>query len=143
MGKLIKNHWARLIVMVASAIQCGAAIEGFFWPKIFWDIFTDKLNGAVTPVPILQIINLILGLTVFAFEWPLPILTALPFHRSIPFRIIMCPTVAVASCLIYQGPDATGYYLIGAIAYFWAYTEGETICPIPWTLPKKAAMSKA
>lgn len=73
MGKLIKNHWARLIVLVASTYQVAAAIEGFFWPKIFWDFLTTNLDGAVKPVPILQIINLIFGLLGLCLEWPLPI----------------------------------------------------------------------
>ena len=76
MGKLIKNHWARLIILVASAYQVAAAIEGFFWPKIFWDQMTTNLNGIVAPVPILQIINLLFGIFGLCLEWPLPIFTA-------------------------------------------------------------------
>lgn len=76
MGKLIKNHWARLIVLVASAYQVAAAIEGFFWPKIFWDFVTTNLDGAVKPFPILQIINLLFGIFGLCLEWPLPIFVA-------------------------------------------------------------------
>ncbi|KAK7619063.1 hypothetical protein IWX50DRAFT_641846 [Phyllosticta citricarpa] len=82
MGKLIKNHWARLIMLTAAAYQVGASIEGFFWPKIFWDFLTRNLDGAVKPVPALQIINLLLGLLGFAWEWPLSLLAGSALHRS-------------------------------------------------------------
>lgn len=36
MGKLINNHWARLIVLIAAAVQIGGSIEGLIWPKITW-----------------------------------------------------------------------------------------------------------
>ena len=74
MGKLIKNHWARLIILTAAAYQVLAAICAFFWPKIFWDFLTTNLDHAVRPVPVLQIINLLLGLGAIALEWPLPLL---------------------------------------------------------------------
>ena len=75
MGKLIKNHWARLIILTASAYQVAAAIEGFFWPKLFWDFLTTNLDHCVRPIPILQILNLLLGLLGLCWEWPLPLFT--------------------------------------------------------------------
>ena len=74
MGKLIKNHWARLIILVASSYQCLAALQAFFWPKLFFDFLTTNLDLAVRPVPILQIINLLLGILGLCWEWPLPII---------------------------------------------------------------------
>ena len=73
MGKLVKNHWARLIILVASAYQVAAAMQGFFWPKLFFDFLTTNLDPAVKPIPILQIINLLVGLFGVCLEWPLPI----------------------------------------------------------------------
>lgn len=75
MGKLVKNHWARLIILTASAYQVLASIEGFFWPKLFWDFLTTNLDPSVRPIPFLQIINLTLGLLGLCWEWPLPIFT--------------------------------------------------------------------
>ena len=75
MGKLVKNHWARLIILTASAYQVLASIEGFFWPKLFWDFLTTNLDHSVRPIPFLQIINLLLGLLGLAWEWPLPLFT--------------------------------------------------------------------
>ncbi|KAJ3518952.1 hypothetical protein NM208_g14319 [Fusarium decemcellulare] len=119
MGKLIKNHWARLIILSAAAYQVGAAIEAFIWPKIFWDFLTHSLDGAVKPIPVLQIINLIMGLLMFGLEWPLGLR-----------RRLTSPPLA-------GGTNAAIYYLIGMIVYFWGYSEGEIICAKPWSLPQR------
>ncbi|KAJ9616286.1 hypothetical protein H2200_000003 [Cladophialophora chaetospira] len=144
MGKLIKNHWARLIVLTASVYQILAALEGFFWPKIFWDFLTKNLDGAVKPFPILQIMNLIFGLIGLAWEWPLaPIVKMLPgLHRSMEARLVVYPLSALAAALLYQATNPAIYYLIGVGIYFWAYSEGETVCPEPWTVPKRARPGK-
>ena len=73
MGKLIKNHWARLIILTAAAYQILASIYAFFWPKLFFDFLTTTIDHAVRPLPILQIINLLLGILGLAWEWPLPL----------------------------------------------------------------------
>lgn len=138
MGKLIKNHWARLIVLTAATYQIAAAIEGFFWPKIFWDFLTKNLDGAVKPIPVLQVMNLIFGIIGLAWEWPLKYLAGTMLHRSIEARLVVLPLFALTSVLQYQTTNAALYYLIGMGAYFWAFTEGETVCEVPWTLPRKA-----
>ena len=155
MGKLIKNHWARLIVLTAAVCmyysdaglfngqrsrkdekepwnwanhdldQVAAALESFFWPKIFWDFLTKTLDPAVKPVPVLQIINLLLGLGMFALEWPLSFIAGSTFHRSLEARLALLPLAALAAVLIYQGTNPALYYLTGSAVYFWAYSEGE------------------
>lgn len=159
MGKLIKNHWARLIVLTAAictspslpsshqtpsnkkstADQIAAALEGFFWPKIFWDFLTTNLDPAVRPIPILQVINLLLGILAFAWEWPLPLLSfaKTAMHRSIEARLAVYPLASLSALLLYQGTNPGIYYLIGMGVYFWAYSEGETVCPEPWALPRR------
>lgn len=137
MGRLIKNHWARLVVLSAAAYQVAAAIEGFFWPKIFFDFLTKTLNPAVKPLPILQVINLIMGLVLLAWEWPLGLIAGSSIHRSLELRLALLPMAALSAALIYQGTNAAIYYLVGMIAYFWAYSEGEIICAKPWTLPQR------
>ena len=131
MGKLIKNHWARLIVLTASVYQLGAAIEGFFWPKIFWDFLTKNLDKAVKPFPTLQIINLILALLGLAWEWPLaPLAKMMPgMHRSLEARLVIYPLSAMAAVLLYQATNAALYYIIGVVIYFWAFCEGEVSHP--------------
>ncbi|KAH7326483.1 hypothetical protein B0I35DRAFT_475129 [Stachybotrys elegans] len=137
MGKLIKNHWARLIILSAAAYQVAAAIEGFFWPKIFWDFLTKTLDGAVKPIPALQIINLVFGLFMFALEWPFPGLGGSAIHRSLEFRLAILPLTALSAALLYQATNPAIYYMIGMVVYFWAYSEGEIICATPWTLPQR------
>jgi hypothetical protein len=150
MGKLIKNHWARLIVLTAAVCtssspslllfpqenpltkpptdQVAAAVEGFFWPKIFWDFLTKNLDGAVKPLPILQIVNLIFGIVMFAWEWPLGFLAGTVLHRSIEARLIILPMAALAAALMYQATNPAIYYTIALGVYFWAYSEGEVCC---------------
>ncbi|KAK4865544.1 hypothetical protein LT330_009332 [Penicillium expansum] len=143
MGRLIKNHWGRLIILTAAAYQVVSAIEGFIWPKVFWDFISRNLDAAVAPVPVLQILNLIMGLVGIAWEWPLkPLAGSIP-HRSIEIRLIIYPLSALLAALLYQGTDPAIYYLIGIGVYFWAYSEGEVVCPEPWTLPKRHGLFKA
>ncbi|KAG9247515.1 PRO41 protein [Calycina marina] len=137
MGKLIKNHWARLIVLTAAVYQVAAAIHGFFWPKIFWDFLTKNLDVAVKPLPILQIINLIFGIFIFAWEWPLGFLAGSSLHRSIEARLIVLPLAGLAAALLYQATNPAIYYSVGMIVYFWAYSEGEIVVEKPWGLPQR------
>jgi len=142
MGKLIKNHWARLIILTAAACmsralprsihlltefpdQIAAAVEGFFWPKIFWDFLTKNLDGAVKPFPFLQIINLVLGIIILLWEWPLGLIAETALHRSIEARLVIFPIAALAAALLYQATNPALYYVIGMGVYFWAYSEGE------------------
>jgi hypothetical protein len=104
--------------------QIGASIEGFIWPKIFWDFLTHSLDVMVKPFPILHI-NLIFGITMIALEWPLPLLAGTSVHRSIEFRLAILPLSALACLLMYQSTNPGLYYLVGMGAYFWAFSEGE------------------
>jgi len=137
MGKLIKNHWGRLIVLTAAAYQIAAAIEGFFWPKIFWDFLTKNLDGAVKPFPFLQIINLVLGIVILLWEWPLGLIAKTALHRSIAARLVIFPIAALAAALLYQATNPALYYVIGMGVYFWAYSEGEIVVAKPWSLPPR------
>ncbi|KAK7744161.1 hypothetical protein SLS53_003682 [Cytospora paraplurivora] len=143
MGRLIKNHWARLIILTAAAYQVAAALEGFFWPKIFWDFATKTLDLAVKPYPILQIINLVMGILMLAWEWPLSFIAGTALHRSMEARLVFLPMAALAAVLIYQGTNAALYYLVAMIVEFWAYAEGEIICARPWTLPQRDTRSRS
>ena len=159
MGKLIKNHWARLIILTAAsctstfdeaserslvfvthsparvepdpltnhgvADQVAAAVEAFFWPKIFFDFLTKTLDPAVKPFPVLQVLNLVFGIIMLLWEWPLGLLAGSSLHRSLEARLAALPLVALAAALLYQGTNAAIYYLIGMVVYFWAYSEAE------------------
>ncbi|KAH6648478.1 hypothetical protein BKA67DRAFT_594060 [Truncatella angustata] len=143
MGRLIKNHWARLITLTAGVYQIAAALQGFFWPKIFFDFLTKTLDPAVKPFPTLQIINLLMGLWMIAWEYPIVFVAGSGLHRSLEARLAALPLFALAAILTYQGTNAGLYYLIAMVIYFWAYSEGEMICAKPWTLPQRGSRSKA
>ena len=144
MGKLIKNHWARLIILTSATYQLAASLEGFFWPKIFWDFLTKTLDPAVKPFPTLQIINLIFSLLALAWEWPLkPFVDAFPgLHRSVESRLCVYPIAALSGALLYQGTNPAIYYCIGMAAYAWGFAEGEQICAEPWSVPRKGGRDR-
>ncbi|PPJ54745.1 hypothetical protein CBER1_04042 [Cercospora berteroae] len=137
MGKLIKNHWARLICLTAAIYQIAAAIEGFFWPKFFFDFLTKNFDHAVKPIPILQTINLVVGIITLAYEWPLKFVAGTAIHQSMEVRLMWLPLASLSALLLYQATNPALYYFIAIIVYFWAYSEGEVICAVPWTLPRK------
>jgi len=139
MGKLIKNHWARLIVLTAAIYQVAAGLEGIFWPKIFWDFLTKNLDLAVKPLPILQIINIIFGFFILAWEWPLGAIAGTALHRSIEARLIILPLAGLAAALLYQATNPAIYYAIAIGVYFWAYSEGEVVVAKPWSLPQRGS----
>lgn len=111
--------------LTSSLDQIAAALEGFFWPKIFFDFLTKNLDSAVKPFPILQIINLVMGLWMVAWEYPLVFVGGTGLHRSLEARLAALPLFALAAILTYQGTNAGLYYLIAMVIYFWAYSEGE------------------
>ncbi|KAF7188574.1 hypothetical protein HII31_10236 [Pseudocercospora fuligena] len=138
MGKLIKNHWARLIVLTAAIYQIAAALEGFFWPKFFFDWLTKNFDSAVKPIPILQIINLVVGIITLIYEWPLKFVAGTSIHRSLEMRLMWLPFASMSAILMYQSTNPALYYFVATIVYFWAYSEGEVICAVPWTLPRRS-----
>ncbi|KAH8603060.1 hypothetical protein B0O99DRAFT_680029 [Bisporella sp. PMI_857] len=142
MGKLIKNHWARLIVLTAAVYQIAAAVEGFFWPKIFFDFLTKNLDMAVKPLPILQVINLVFGVLLFAWEWPLGFIAGTAMHRSIEARLVVLPMAGLAAALLYQATNPAIYYTVALMVYFWAYSEGEVVVAKPWSIPQRARPGK-
>jgi len=142
MGKLIKNHWARLIILTAAIYQIASAIEGFFWPKLFWDFLTKNLDAAVKPIPILQIVNLLFGILIVAWEYPLFFVAGSALHRSIEARLVMFPLAGLAASLLYQATNPAIYYVVGMVVYFWAYSEGEVVVATPWSLPKRHQAGK-
>ena len=59
-------------------------------------------------------------------------------HRSFELRLLgLYPAATILSGLMYQGAEASGFYVIAWAVWFWAFAEGEIICEKPWALPKK------
>jgi hypothetical protein len=105
--------------------QIAASLEGFFWPKFFWDFLTTNFDQAVKPIPILQIVNLVFGICALAWEWPLKNIAGTAFHTSFEARLAFFPLMALAAVLMYQSTNAALYYLVGEGIYLWAFSEGE------------------
>jgi hypothetical protein len=122
--------------------QIAASIEGFFWPKFLFDFMTKNLDGFVKPIPYLQIINLFFGIIGIIYEWPLPLVAGTSVQQSIEARLFWLPLASLFAVMLYQATNPALYYLIGTAVYFWAYCEGEVICAVPWTLPRKQAPAK-
>ncbi|TKA33146.1 hypothetical protein B0A50_00699 [Salinomyces thailandicus] len=120
MGKLIKNHWARLIILTAASYQLLATLTAFFWPKLLFDTLTKTLDACVKPYPILQTLNLVLALLTLAYEYPLKLFAGTAVHGSFEARMLWLPLCSLACLLMYQG------------------TNAGIICAVPWTLPKRS-----
>ena len=58
-------------------------------------------------------------------------------HRSIEARLMVYPLSSLAALLLYQATNAGLYYIIGMGVYFWAFSEGEVVMGVPWTLPRR------
>lgn len=114
-----------MLTTLPSTVHFGAALECYFWPKIFWDFATKNLDGAVKPVPILQTINIVFALISLMYEWPLKYVAGTTIHKSMVLRMFWLPLMSLSAALLYQGMNPAMYYLIGLGAYFWAYSEGE------------------
>lgn len=105
--------------------QVAAALEGFFWPKIFWDFLSKDLDWAVKPFPFLQILNLALGISIICLELPLRSLVGTALHQSIKARLFILPLSTLAAACLYQATDPAIYYMIGTSVYLWAYVDNE------------------
>lgn len=119
------SHTYLGIKLTLSVDHVAASIQGFIWPKIFWDFLTHDLDRAVYPVPALQIVNLILALLIIAWEWPLSIVAGTEMHRSIKARFWILGSTSLATTFIYQATNPAIYYSIGLGVYLWAYVKEE------------------
>jgi len=134
MGKLIKHQWARLIVLTAgtcislrfrvnSRSIMGCALGILLPKKLLRHVYTvypifhlahDRIfNGFVTPIPFVQLFNLLAGLFILAIEWPLPFLKETPLHRAFVHRLVVYPLVSLVAIVQYQATNAAFYLLIG------------------------------
>ena len=92
---------------------------------MFFDFITERLDILVFPTPYLQVWNLLLGLFILSWEWPLGLLTRSRIYRTYSVRFIYLPIAAIAAVFLYQATNAALYYLIGLAVYAIAYRSGE------------------
>lgn len=148
MGKLIKNHLARLFTLTAATcilephplLPCRfpscyvhrltrpfsspldhlyTSILSFFWPKLLFDFLTTTLNPLVKPIPYLQIANTVISLLLLAFEYPLPFIFTNNVLKTWHARI---ETRLVVTLPLAMWTSVLGYQTYGAaIGYFCAW----------------------
>ena len=112
-------------LLTTNTDQLAGALEAFFWPKFFFDFLTKNFDAAVKPVPILQVLNVVIALVCLAYEWPRRWVAGSNLHRSMVARLLWLPLATLSAVLLYQTTNAALYYVIGCGVYFWAYSEGE------------------
>lgn len=88
---------------------------------MFWSFIDKNLDIAVYPVPFLQIVNLICGLVVYTFEFPL--VSRVFMSPKVRVYYLLLPALVASS--LYQTFDLAIYYLICIFLYQWAHKEGE------------------
>ncbi|KXJ85190.1 hypothetical protein Micbo1qcDRAFT_98358, partial [Microdochium bolleyi] len=95
--------------------QLSAGFHGFFWPKVFWDFATKRLDRAVHPVPVLQVLNVLSGLAILALQWPLPCCLRFDLRRVHFCAVLLA---AIPAAFLFQSVDTVLYYLVAA-CLFW------------------------
>ena len=86
----------------------------------------------MSPVPIVQIVNTVVGLLGVINEFSKPINRFLSSHKlrflqNIPFRCVIYVLVLAPAFIQYQSSQAVPYLLIGTIMYIWGFCEGERL----------------
>jgi hypothetical protein len=79
----------------------------------------------VKPFPILQVVNLALGLLIIALELPLKVLAGTALQQSIKARLFALPLPALAASFLYQATNPVIYYMISMGVYLWANVNDE------------------
>jgi hypothetical protein len=92
---------------------------------MFWSFINKDLDIAVTPMPLLQVLNAFAGLLVILYEWPSPLIVGSVLHRSVKARLYYLPIPIICSSLVYQTFDTAIYYTFALGIYVWAFLERE------------------
>lgn len=82
----------------------------------------------VKPVPILQLINILFGLFILSWAWPLPITQLVKLFEKVLYRVFTVSFAIILCFSLYGNGDAVLYYIISIILYLWAYVQRERIC---------------
>jgi hypothetical protein len=140
MGVFIWHEYSRFVAITASLYAVWASFWGLFFRKYFWDFIGGTIRdpGGIQPgrnaalfvavivkAPILQIASMLLGMTILAFELPLPAIKKLAVHRNLVVRVVMLLFQVFLNILYYQGTNAALWSLIAAGCYTRAVMLGE------------------
>jgi hypothetical protein len=86
----------------------------------------------VSPIPIIQIVNTVVGLLGVINEFSKPINRFLSTHKlrflqNIPFRCVIYIIILGPAFIQYQSSQAVPYPVIGNVMYIWGFCEGERL----------------
>ncbi|OCH91438.1 hypothetical protein OBBRIDRAFT_818769 [Obba rivulosa] len=117
MGNLIWHEYARYVTLTATVYTVWASFWALFYRKFFWDFIGGivRTPGGIQPAnnvsifitlivkaPIIPILSMILGFSLIALEYPLPLLKKSPIYRSFVVRIVALLIQAFLAVLYYQ-----------------------------------------
>jgi len=139
MGRLVWHDLAHLVALTSGTYLVWASIWAIFFRKFFWDMIGGKLgpHGIIPPAsdaffidiivnaPILQILNIVLGLITIAIERPLPGFRGTGFARSHVAKAVFYFFCSFTAILVYQSVDSALYYLTAMTMYLRAQSLGE------------------
>jgi len=142
MGDLIWCDYSRLLSITATLYTVWAGFWGIFYRKFFWDFVGGTLRdpGGLQPspkaavfitiivkVPIIQACAILLGFSILALEFPLPLIQKTRIHRSIVLRIVMLVFQSSLAILFYQGTNGALWSLVAAGGYTRALMQREAV----------------
>jgi len=142
MGNLIWHEYARLVSITATVYTVWAAYFGLVYRKFFWDFVNgikrnpgglqpakqDALFIAITvKAPVIQILSLILGLVILAFEYPAPFVKGTAAYRSLVLRVVLLVFQTFLAILFYQGTNGAIWSLVAMFCYTRAIMLGEVM----------------
>ncbi|KAI0762133.1 hypothetical protein BD413DRAFT_217857 [Trametes elegans] len=140
MGNLIWHEYGRYVALAATAYTIWAAFWGIYYRKFFFDFVNGIIRspGGVQPAasdafftsiivkaPVVQILNMLIGLCYLALDYPAPFLKNTSIHRSFPIRIVLLLAQTFFAILYYQGTNGAVYSFIAACCYARAQMLGE------------------
>jgi hypothetical protein len=108
---------------------------GYAYPAAFMDGTTNGLgftHVVVAPVPILQIINTVIGGLGTVNEFSKFANRFFVSHRmrwlqNIPFRCVVYVIALAPAFMQFQTSQAVPYLIIGTLLYLWGFWEGERL----------------
>jgi len=142
MGKLIWHEHARYVSITATVYTVWAAYFGLVYRKFFWDFVNgiQRNPGGLQPakqdaffidimvkVPVIQIIAILLGIVILAFEYPVPFMKSTAASRSLVLRVVLLVFQTFFAIMFYQGTNGAIWSLVAIFGYTRAIMLGEVM----------------
>lgn len=89
------------------------------------------MDVLVHPIPILQICNVLFGMALLLWEWPVKAVMKCPSHSRTSVHITLILAASVPALLLFQATNAALYYFVAAVLYYCSYRRHESCCTCP------------